>query len=153
MDEKEIKEIIKRAEESIMQTQESIDNLKAKLADKPKLRHGDYGIWKWDAINNDLFVIMEQGTLEGSPKAFFADGGGQVNANEYFNGIKLGNIFDDLAAMSEDVEEAEIDGVDFELNAEGVIAIAHRYRFRKADHLRLKKVILALISTSKRKAL
>ena len=74
-------------------------------AEKPKLKHGDYG---HDEDGGDRFVVIEQSTLFGSPKAFYANQNGQVDVNEStVSRIRLGNIFDDLKALAEPLKEFE----------------------------------------------
>ena len=74
---------------------EEIEKLKAQLAEaeKPELRHGDYGIYD----NNKSFVVVEQTTLHGTPKAFYEDQSGLIHANKKISPhFRLGNIFDDI---------------------------------------------------------
>ena len=85
-------------------------------AEKPKLRHGDFGEIKWPGTDSiDHFAIMEQATLPGSPKAFFADQGGQQKADSCMpDAIIFGNIFDLLKEWSEDLGDIYIHGIRLE---------------------------------------
>ena len=80
------------------------DALEAELAEaeKPELRHWDFG---YDEDSGDEFIVIEQSTLSGSPKAFYADQKGQVYVNEStVVRVCLGNLkehFDDLKAIAE----------------------------------------------------
>lgn len=70
-------------------------------AEKPNLGHGDYGKYdgKW-------FIVIEQETLPGSPKAFFDDTGGLINADRQISvDLRDGNFFRELTAMAEPLEE------------------------------------------------
>ncbi|KKM91723.1 hypothetical protein LCGC14_1225610 [marine sediment metagenome] len=78
----------------------SVKRLEAQLveAEKPKLRHGDYGYDK----HHGRFVVVSQATLDGSPKAIFESTGGLINADERLSPDgRLGNIFDDMKNMAE----------------------------------------------------
>ena len=86
-----------------------IERLEKELAEpeKPTLRRGDYGEAERD-IGDTGFVVMEQSTLPGSPKAFYGDGAGQVNVNDCVQKhVRFGNIFDEIKALAEDVERFE----------------------------------------------
>jgi len=86
---------------------EALGKINAQIAEaeNPKLRHGDYGIDE----TNERFVVAEQSTLVGSPKAFYADQGGQRRADEHIpSKYRLGNIFDDLKALQEEVTEFDL---------------------------------------------
>ena len=66
-------------------------------AEKPELEHGDYGI---DG-DNDSFVVVEQATLYGTPKAFFESRAGQIHADKTMSpDFRIGNIFRDLEALA-----------------------------------------------------
>ncbi len=86
-----------------------ITNLKATLAEeqKPKLRHGDYG---YSDRNNGNFLVLENNDdgLCYWDKGFGL--GAQIDTSDgrkHF--VKSGNIFDDLKAMSEELEEFTVE--------------------------------------------
>ena len=76
-------------------------DLQAQLAEsdeKPKpLEHGVCAV----SSVGEPFVVIEQTTLSGSPKAFYGDQGGTINADKAIKDftILIPNIFDDLAAL------------------------------------------------------
>lgn len=109
-------------------TDKRIEELKATLAEeqKLKLRHGDYGFGtNWDCNDADAFVFTHQTSEE---KSFYASGMGQINTDPDKHPV-LGNIFDDLKAMQEDVTEFEIEGyydgevVKFKLTTDGRVLV------------------------------
>jgi hypothetical protein len=95
----------------ITSRREAIRGLKQQIAEekKPKLRHGDYGLY---VRNGDTykFYVDKAGTLQFEVR--------QAGWSEYANQplhetakvIRQGNIFDDLKALQEDVTEFEIEG-------------------------------------------
>ena len=100
----EIEQESNRANSNILSHQ--LEELKKELAEskKPKLRHGDYGYgsnWREDAIDAFVYTIQS-----GQGKAFYASGMGQIDTNQSKHPV-LGNIFDDLTAMQEEVTEFE----------------------------------------------
>lgn len=80
-------------------------------AEKPKLRHGDYGL-VWDADDQPsrfVYFRVEDGK---DPVIARACAVPHVHAWFHMEGFKrviLGNIFDDLKALQEPLEEFEID--------------------------------------------
>lgn len=71
----------------------------AKLVEKPKLRHGDFG------LDDELYVVVSQKTLLGSPKAIFASTAGLINADESMSSDTcFGNIFDLMKGWGEPFE-------------------------------------------------
>jgi len=69
-------------------------------AKEPKLRNGDYGINESDGSE---FVLTLQSSQN---KFFYSDGGGEIDALKHASDhVIYGNIFDDLKAMQENVEE------------------------------------------------
>ena len=83
-------------QDSIVAHQQAIDKAQAELKalDKPKLRHGDYG---FGHIAGDPRLIA------GSDPCIYGVSGSPNTASNF--DIKLGNIFDDLAAIAEPLEE------------------------------------------------
>jgi hypothetical protein len=79
-----------------------ISNLKQKIAEekKPKLRHGDYGVYNKGKDGSRYLHISDGGTIRpiGSRKSFL-DQSSQSSVYDIY-----GNIFDDLKALQEDVE-------------------------------------------------
>jgi hypothetical protein len=98
------REIIER---QIADHQDAIDAAKDRLQavidaeKKPRLRHGDYGIGSnWGKDSFEPFFYAEQSTMQ---KAFYSSGAGQVNCDHSKHKV-IGNIFDDIAARSEELE-------------------------------------------------
>jgi hypothetical protein len=94
-----------------------IAELESQLSEsESKLRHGACGI----DFQGDAFVVIEQSSLPGSPKAFYSNQSGLIHVDKDTRmadaEILIPNIFDDLAAMSEDVEEFELDVNEFRIN-------------------------------------
>ena len=73
--------------------------------EKPELRHGVCAI-----AETDPFVIIEQATLPGSPKAFYGDKGGLMAADENIRDytILIPDLFADLKALAEPLEEFKV---------------------------------------------
>ena len=91
-----------------------IAELKAKLAEeqKPKLRHGDYGL---DCMGSRSVIAINQGgRLVKSMANGYTDCYNAVCIQNHRYPV-LGNIFDDLKAIQEDVTEFEIEGCGFKL--------------------------------------
>ena len=89
-------ELFNHSEDTLARIKE-LDGELAEL-DKPKLRHGDYGIGGSDKCG---FVLTLQSSGQ---KFFYSDGGGQVNALIHAEGHEVqGNIFDDIAARTEEL--------------------------------------------------
>ncbi len=83
-----------------------VATLKAQLAEAetPELGHGDYGI----DDDNRSFVVVEQASLFGSPKAFFESQMGQIRADEAMSpDFRIGNIYKYLKALAEPLKEFE----------------------------------------------
>lgn len=107
MNKKEIQNKLDQANYDRDTLTENILELQKQLAkaEKPKLRHGDFG------VETHPFVVIEQASLYGSPKAFYSDQSGQIEANKNMSySLCLGNIFDLLKKWNEDLEEFEIKG-------------------------------------------
>jgi hypothetical protein len=101
----EIKYKIKVHEGAVALSTDILISLRAELteAEKPKLRHGDFGFC-WD----NTFVVVEQDTLQGTPKAFFADQSGQLEADENMpEAVIFGNIFDLMKDWGKDLGKYE----------------------------------------------
>ena len=63
-------------------------------AEKPKLGHGDFGIDTDDEIGCGAFIVIEQASLVGTPKAFFENQSGLMHADEKMSSdLRFGNIF------------------------------------------------------------
>ena len=81
------------------------DKVRAEMeAEKPKLRHGDYGIYA--NTGNGWIVLERNGALEWFGQSMGA--GRPISTMPKGNIVILGNIFDDLAAWQEDVEGFEM---------------------------------------------
>jgi len=84
---------------------DEIGGLKAQLAEaeEPKLGHWDLGI----DDEGRGFVVVSQDTLPGSPKAFFEDSGGLIEADRRMSPdtriSNLKEVFADLKAMQDDL--------------------------------------------------
>jgi len=88
-------------------TDDRIAELEQQIAEakKPKLRHGDYGFGGNWATGPNAFIYTDQSRNaeeRESEKAYYDNRMGQINVNHAKHPV-LGNIFDDLAAMAEDV--------------------------------------------------
>lgn len=102
---KEISEWIDKVKTLLDTYNERMANALADAA-PPKLRHGDYGYAERSGQQDSGFVVAAQSTLAGSPKAFYDDGAGQIKVNNCKQShVRLGNIFDDLAALSEPLKK------------------------------------------------
>ncbi len=164
MDKKEIQTRLNKAKYIHAEVTELIADLGRQLEkpepEKPKLRHGVGGI-----NEGEVFIVMEQSSLYGTPKAFYADQGGQVEANENMPNaeILIPNIFDDLAALSgEPLERWEsdfkgYDGKTFRIENDksgyiwiGVDGQASWYKIEDAEIISLK--LRQAIHTAKQKA-
>lgn len=117
-----------------------IESLKEQIAEekKPKLRHGDYGLWDREASlssDNLTFIALEVGdklhwlSKDNSNSTYKKDCG-PVDYKNLDDFVKLGNIFDDLKALQEDVTEfvshsTKTDRcIRFKLNREGALHVA-----------------------------
>jgi hypothetical protein len=90
-----------------------IDLEEAKEAAKPKLRHGDYGLWRRECSSKDApleFIAMQVGdkihwftSYHGNPHCTEGDCG-PVNYSTLDDFVRLGNIFDDIAKRGEELE-------------------------------------------------
>ena len=80
---------------------------------KPKLRHGDYGEWYGPNKNSFILDLSEATNNEyyGLWRVEDGDIGTRIGHSEanFSKSTILGNIFDDLRALQEDVTEFEID--------------------------------------------
>jgi hypothetical protein len=105
MDRKEIEIKIKAIQSIIEWAEGELDKLQSQLTEsKPKLRHGVCAIAKHNGyIIGTPFVVIEQSSLSGSPKAFYGDMGGTDNVDERIEDyvVLIPNIFDNLKAMAE----------------------------------------------------
>ncbi len=125
MNEQEIKHKLEQARNdraiTIDTLNDEISDLEDQLAEaeKPKLRHGVCAV----ANDGHPFVVIEQASLAGSPKAFYGDQSGQVEADKRIKNptILIPNIFADLAALSEPLEEFEIGVVNVELDGRNLV--------------------------------
>jgi len=96
-------------QDAIAQTQERINEITDKIAEaeKPNLRHGDYGA---DTYNKMPTVLMRTTINSELIKWAGAEKPANYNNDTMTPGDfqKLGNIFDDLKALQEDRAEFEI---------------------------------------------
>lgn len=90
----------------IKRNQDEIAKIDARLAEaEPELRHGDYGHWS-PGQGNEQFAFLYLADVPKS-NALTADPSSEwVMCNSDKKTI-IGNIFDDLAALQEDVEEVK----------------------------------------------
>jgi len=90
---------------------------------KPKLRHGDYGFWRWNRSSHYIIVLNKKDELcyqwekgLGVKTQLVLD-----NTEDF---VAQGNIFDDLKAMQEDVtastEDFVINHVDEDLGKQNI---------------------------------
>ncbi len=88
-------------EQSIADHQKAIDKAKSELStlDKPKLRHGDYGL---HGFGGDNWLKLE-GEIRWIGHDDYLGHAGISESN--FIDVKVGNLIDDLKAMSEDLTE------------------------------------------------
>ena len=84
---------------------EEVSRRDAEIAEesKPKLRHGDYGMVR----GFQKLMIRSGGKIESCGSSFMHGEGSMLDDPD---AVILGNIFDDLKAMREDVDEFEIEG-------------------------------------------
>ena len=92
---------------------EELATLKSELAEakKPELRHGDYGLGtNWGADSIDAFVYTDQSRTDKleQEKAYYANRMGQINVDHAKHSV-LGNIFDDLKAVTEPLTGFEVE--------------------------------------------
>jgi len=103
----------KIAEQHIKDAQEALDKAKKDLAklDKPKLRHGDYGFWSPGPLNKRIpFLFIKNVTGSNALTADPLSDWVMIDADKK---TILGNIFDDLAAISEPLEEFKMKSIEF----------------------------------------
>ena len=92
-----------------------LEKVKREIAEeaKPKLRHGDYGEWFGPNKNSFILDLSEATNNEyyGLWRVEDGDIGTRIGHSEanFSKSTILGNIFDDLKALQEDVTEFEID--------------------------------------------
>ncbi len=100
-------------------------------AEKPELRHGAYGI----SADGKGFIIIEQSTLIGSPKAFFEDMGGQIEADQRMSDyLRLGDFFKELEALTEPLKELHYGHIACEIRQhELVLKIGETTHYVKAQ--------------------
>ncbi len=92
---------------------DEIERLEAERAEaqRPELRRGDYGFAERQQHEDGTFVVADQSTLQGSPKAFYGDGAGQIDVNDCGRRhVRIGNIYDDLEKMAEDLDRFDMAG-------------------------------------------
>jgi len=80
-------------------------------AEKPELRHGVCAIASGAKGKfGSPFIVIEQSSLAGSPKAFYGDTSGQCEADKRIEDYKIliPDIFDDLKAISEPLKEFKV---------------------------------------------
>ena len=114
MNKEELEHKLEQAKTNSFEINKQVQQLEKQLRDveKPKLRHGDFGIDTDDEKGCGSFIVMEQSTLFGTPKAFFENQMGRINADESMSSdLRLGNIFDLLKEWGEDLEEREVAGI------------------------------------------
>jgi hypothetical protein len=128
MNKEEIEHKLAQARKDRDDIAESVCQLEDMLAEaeksKPKLRHGDYGYCGKPNIYNMYFV-------DGRPVRPFgiSDNGGQEFIDEPIHEFKaVGNIFDDLKALSEPLEEYETGaGMKVKLTNDGDLSFSCTY--------------------------
>jgi len=85
-------------------TNKRIAELEQKLAEekKPKLRHGDYGFWRWNRSSHYIIVLNKKDELCYQWEKGLGVKTQRVlgNAEDF---VILGNAFDDIKSMQEDV--------------------------------------------------
>ena len=111
MNKEEIETRIDVLEKTIEIVRERISELKAQ---KPKIRHGDYGITNYPEprINFPL-LAMKANMPDKLLKVAHSDGSGRVGVDEDINW--LGNIFDDLKALGKPLEEFTVGDLHFKI--------------------------------------
>ena len=103
----EYKEILAGIAGSKKMFDRKIAEIEAELAEEPKLRHGDYG---YRQGCTEPIIIMDSVNRE--ERLCFrtkAGGMGEYTSVRHGNCTLLGNIFDDLKAMEEDLTEFKMD--------------------------------------------
>lgn len=119
MDDKERKIRIDVHEKTIDISKERIADLQAQLeAEKPELRHLDYGLTK----SGRPCAIVQSQDGRGTEGQFRRCSGRYMYECELISDVwsietKLGNLVDDLAAMSEDLEEFKVESGCFDFKA------------------------------------
>ncbi len=90
-------------------------DLEAQLAEAENtgLRHGDYGV---DG-DNDSFIVVEQSTLYGTPKAFFESQRGQVHADKKMSpDFRIANIFREIKELAKPLTCFNVDGREYKFD-------------------------------------
>ena len=123
----------------------SRDALETQLAEaeEPKLRHGAYGI----SADGKGFIIIEQSTLIGSPKAFFGDMSGLMEADQRMLGyLRVGDFFKELEALSEPLTEFELDATFISgcLERSGTISLVDRGEKSSLPYAKVRELIVYL---------
>jgi len=95
-------------------------------AEKPELRHGDYGLWRLHKNDPFVFAVYINHTL--TPDTMFYEGATCCSEASIQNMTtlgefqKLGNIFDHLKAIAEPLTEFRSDKVQFKMTGTGELA-------------------------------
>lgn len=141
---------------------ETAENLRNLKEEKREIRHGDYGhSYKG---NSRLYLEQyigkpERGVVHVQPDGAF------VKADSYFSGklneegsIILGNIFDDLKDLGEDLEEfkVEAEGANGEgfcgaISIKSIRLNCKKFLFSQDEVVEIIKGLRQLIATAKRK--
>lgn len=145
----EIEEWVDKVNAAFVKGQELLEKLQAQLAqaEKPELRHGDYG---WDAHFNQHAPADPRVYLDGHH--YGCNGGNQDKFPLVF---VVGNIFADLAALSEPLTEFDLCTCRFELFNQGKqVRLFHAGVYAHFGNDNLAELILnlqRLLHTAQRK--
>ncbi len=158
---KEIEDSIIANKASRVILEASLAESKAKLAelDKPELRHGDYG---FDKDDDGCMVLQLHDGDSGKTLHESHAGSRYAYVNEpkgdaFVPKVKLGNIFDDLKALAEPLEEFQICNIKFGLtDANGKLLEiridGEMWWLSERDTINLHQKLGRLIATAKRKS-
>lgn len=123
MNKEEIQKELTRARAAETTIKNNIIELLEQLveAEKPKLRHGDFGLCTRKDSKGGIVVINKR---LGNPEPYFEDGlcdGCNYTKKYPDDYIIFGNIFDLLKEWSEDLEEFIYAGVDFAMRKNSLV--------------------------------
>ena len=148
-----VDKIIETLAESIAGNYQIVNGELQKLeSEQPKLRHLDYGFHR-ESMRPYIHINCDGKLRPVGDKYCFTEQ--ESSGSEHY--VILGNLADDLSAMSEDVEEFEIEGLKMILDNNCIkIGIGTSYKYFhvfKLDTIQeIHRKLGAMIATAKRKA-
>ena len=111
---------------------EELTELQAQLAEaeKPKLRHGDYGIVPRGMHKEGPHPVLADPTNLCFNDGYWKDEDGHISCSYgCYNGREItnrGNIFDDLKAISKSLHEFEVFGIEVKFIENGALSIGNQ---------------------------